>query len=82
MARALEATRSMTALLPIHTPRVVECFAKLTNTAPMSGRFYIQTDDAKAILKAGLDHCDETVQKNAKRAEENLFSRGILRQTD
>ena len=78
----LEATRSMTALLPIHTPRVVECFAKLTNAAPMSGRFYIQTDDAKAILKAGLDHCDETVQKNAKRAEENLFSRGILRQTD
>ena len=78
----LEATRSMTALLPIHTPRVVECFAKLTNAAPMSGRFYIQTDDAEAILKAGLDHCDETVQKNAKRAEENLFSRGILRHTD
>ena len=79
---AHEVTRSMPVLLPMHTPLVVECFAKLTNTAPMSGRFYIQTDDAKAILKAGLDHCDETVQKNAKRAEENLFSRGILRQTD
>lgn len=78
----LEVTRSMPALLPMHTPLVVKCFAKLTNAAPKSGRFYIPTDDAKAILKAGLEHNDERVRKNAERAKEILFKRGILKHTD
>lgn len=78
----LDVTRSMPALLPMHTPLVVECFAKITNAAPRSGGFYIPTDDAKAILKAGLENRDKSVQKNAEHAQENLFSLGILRHTD
>ena len=73
-----EVTRSMPALLPMHTPRAVECFAKLTDAMPKSGRFHIRTDDAKAILKAGLDHDDESVRKNARHAQENLLKRGYF----
>ncbi len=77
-----DATRQLRAMLPEHTPRVVGCFAKLTDVLPRSGGFYIPADDAKAILKAGLEHNDERVRKNAERAQEKLFSQGILRHSD
>ena len=73
-----EVTRSMPALLPKHTPRAVECFAKLTDAMPRSGVVYIRTDDAKAILKAGVDHDDENVRENARQARENLLRRGYF----
>ena len=72
-----EVTRSMPALLPMHTPRAVEIFAKLTDAMPRSGVFHIRTDDAKAILKAGLDH-DENVRENARQTRENLLKRGYF----
>ena len=78
---AYEVTGTMPTLLPMHTPRVVACFAKLTGALPTSERFYIPTSDAKTILKAGLDHEDETVRENAEHAQENLFRHGILRHT-
>ena len=71
-----DAMQSLRAMLPKHTARVVECFAKLIDSTPTSGVFYIPTDDAKAILKAGLDHDDESVRKNAEQALENLLLRG------
>ena len=73
-----DATQSMSALLPMHTPRAVEIFAKLTDAMPRSGRFHIPTDDAKAILKAGFEHDDESVRKNAKHAQDNLLKRGYF----
>ena len=79
---AYEVTGAMRTLLPIHTPRVVACFVKLTDRLPRNGRFYIPTSDAKTILNAGLDHDDESVRENAKRAKENLFSHGILWHSD
>ena len=75
---AHEVMRSMPVLLPTHTPGAVKCFAKLTDALPKSGRSYIPTDDAKAILKAGLDHDDETVRENARQARENLLRRGFF----
>ena len=63
----------------MHTPRSGgKCFAKLTDALPKSDRSYIPTDDAKAILKAGLDHDDETVRENARQARENLLRRGFF----
>ena len=73
-----EVTRSMPALLPMHTPRAVECFAKLIDSMPKSGEVHIPTDDAKAILKAGFEHDDESVRKNAKHAQDNLLKRGYF----
>ena len=55
-------------MLRKNTAKVIECFAKLTaNTA------YIQTEEAKTILKAGLESNDENVCQNAVRARENLL---------
>ena len=73
-----DATQSMSALLPMHTPRAVEIFARLTDAMPRSGVFHIPTDDAKAILKAGRDHDDENVRENARQARENLLKRGYF----
>ena len=50
----------------------------LTDAMPRSGVFHIPTDDAKAILKAGRDHDDEGVRKNAEHAQDNLLKRGYF----
>ena len=73
-----QAIHSIREMLLKHTVTVVKCFTKLTDALPMSGRFYIPTDDARAILKAGLDHDDETVCENARQARENLLRRGFF----
>ena len=73
-----DALQSLRVMLPKHTAGVVECFAKLTDSMPKSGVTYIRTDRAKAILKAGLEHDDESVRETARRAQENLLSRGYF----
>ena len=72
------AMKSLREMLPMHTAGAVECLAKLIDSMPTSGVFYIPTDDAKAILKAGRDHDDESVRKNAEHARENLLRRGYF----
>ena len=62
-------------LLPNHTPKVLECFAKLTDRSG-DNNIYIQTEDAKTILKAGLNSGDESVRQNAECARENLLREG------
>jgi hypothetical protein len=69
----LEALREM---LERHTALVVECFAKLTDSAIRTGATYVQTDKAKSILKAGLESEDPRVRENAERARENLLRVG------
>ena len=62
-------------LLPNHTAKVLECFAKLTDESGDSN-IYIRTEEAKTILKAGLESSDESVRQNAERARENLLREG------
>ena len=62
-------------LLPDHTAKVLECFAKLTDRSG-DDNIYIQTEEAKTILKAGLNSGDESVRQNAEHARENLLREG------
>lgn len=58
-------------MLHIHTDLVVECFAKLTDR--IHRNIYIQTEEAKNILRAGFLSKDRVVYKNAERALNNLL---------
>ena len=71
-------TQALQAMLPDNTPRIVECFAKLTDVAPRGSVIYIANDGARAILKAGFDHENENVRKYAKQARENLLRNGLF----
>ena len=62
-------------LLPNHTPKVVECFAKLTDKL-QNDYFHILTEPAKKIVKAGLDSADAAVRANAESARNNLLRKG------
>ncbi len=62
-------------LLPDHTTKVLECFAKLTDERRYDN-IYIRTEEAKTILKAGLNSSDESVRQNAECARENLLREG------
>ena len=62
-------------MLPNHTTKVVECFFKLTEWNKKD-IIYIQTEEAKAILKAGLESDDENVRQNTVQARENLLREG------
>ena len=59
-------------MLPDHTEKVVECFFKLTERNKKDN-LYIQTDEAKTILKAGLESSDADVRHKAKRTLDNLL---------
>ena len=62
-------------VLPDHTAKVVECFAKLTDGRG-DDNIYIRTEEAKNILNAGLGSADHHVRQNAERARENLLRLG------
>ena len=70
--------KSLHTMLPEHTAQVVKCFAKLIHSMPEDSSIFVSTDEARAILKAGFDHDDESVHKTAKDTQENLLSRGYL----
>ena len=70
--------QSLPTMLPEYTAQVVECFAKLILSIPEDRSIYVPTDKARAILKAGFDHDDESVRKNAEDTRENLLRRGYL----
>ena len=62
-------------LLPDHTAKVLKCFIKLTDERRYNN-IYIQTEEAKTILKAGFKSSDESVRQNAEHARENLLREG------
>jgi len=68
--------RALNKLLPHHLPLVVDCFAKITDAMDPSSQLYISADEAKPILKAGLNADDSQVRDNAERARENLLRLG------
>lgn len=73
--RSLE-VRALNKLLLDHLSLVVECFAKITDAMDQGTQMYILADEAKPILKAGLNAEDSQVRKNAERARENLLRSG------
>ena len=63
--------RALCNMLPEHTTKVIECFAKLiTNTT------YILTEEAKTILKSGRESTDESVRRKAELIRESLLRTG------
>ena len=73
--------KTLCEMLPNHTAKVVECFFKLTERVKKDN-FYIQTEEAKTILKAGLESNDEKVCRYAADARENLLKMGRFVLTD
>ena len=67
--------KTLCEMLPNHTAKVVECFFKLTEQVQRDN-FYIQTEEAKTILKAGRESSDEKVRHDAENARENLLKSG------
>ena len=65
--------KTLCEMLPNHTPKVVECFLKLTEKSKGDNIYYILTEEAKAVLKAGLESRDKNARRNAKLAQENLL---------
>ena len=63
--------RAMFKCFQNNTAEVVECFIKLTDG--IHNNLYIQTEEAKTILKAGLHSSDTVVSENAERALNNLL---------
>lgn len=75
--RIFDTLTPLRSMLPDHTAQVVECFAKMTDSALKNDTVYmIRLDHAKAILKAGLQSSDQSVSSNAERALENLLRGG------
>ena len=66
---------AMCDMLPDHTEKVVECFAKLTKDIG-DNNVSIFTEEATAILQAGRKSRIEGVQQNARHARENLLREG------
>lgn len=63
-------------LLSSNLVLVVECFAKITDVIDQDTQIYISANEAKPILKAGLNAEDPQVCRNAERARENLLQLG------
>ncbi len=63
-------------MIESHTEEVVDCLAKTIDVIDQGDLIYINTDEAKAIMKAGLNSEDESVHENAERAQEILLSAG------
>lgn len=63
-------------MLEEHPKKVVECFKKMTALLPVDNYLYIDTDEAKKILKFGLNSDDQNALQHAKDAREKLLSHG------
>lgn len=77
-AEAMSITMEVEALcdmLPNHTEKVIECFAKLTEGIG-DNNISIFKEEATAILQAGFRSSEDSVRKNAERAHENLLRIG------
>lgn len=68
--------KTLNKLLPDHLSLVVECFAKITDAMNQGSHMYISADEAKPILRAGLNAEEPQVRENAERARENLLRVG------
>ena len=67
--------RTLCDMLPEHTKKVVECFAKLTEDTK-DPSIYIRKEDAKIILDAGRESSEESVRRFSEQAKDNLLKSG------
>ena len=74
--RAYLHVKSLSELLPQHPAQVISCFAKIVQSVPNNDLIYIPVDNAKAILRTGIDHEDENIRKTAENAREDLLRGG------
>ncbi|MCE2437791.1 MAG: hypothetical protein J4F39_00025 [Candidatus Latescibacteria bacterium] len=72
------AIHSISKLIPAHTAGAVDCLARLIESMPTDGVYYIPTEDAKTILQAGRDHDEEAVREKSDEIRENMLKRGFL----
>ena len=72
IARQIEALCKM---LPDHTTKVFECFVKLTDGIK-DNNIYILAEEAKTILRAGLNSSDKKMRQKAKHVHEKLLREG------
>jgi hypothetical protein len=68
--------RALNKLLPDHLSLVIECFTEITDAMGPGTQMYISADEAKPILRAGLNAEDPQVRENAEHARENLLRLG------
>lgn len=68
--------KTLKKLLPDHLSLVVECFTSITDAMEQGTQIYISADEAKPILRAGLNAEDPKVRESAEHARENLLQRG------
>lgn len=68
--------KTLNKLLPDHLSLVVECFAKITDAMSQDSHMYVLADEAKPILRAGLNAEYPQVRENAEQARENLLRVG------
>ena len=70
--------KGLTVLLPSHLPQVLECFGTLVSRNASKPTFYIDRDDATAIIQAGLSSSETAVQKAARKVQDDLLRAGHL----
>ncbi len=64
-------------VLPNNTERVVECFAKIVKGSDINN-LYVNKQEARAILMAGLGSSDKNTKQLAKQVRQRLFDGGQL----
>jgi hypothetical protein len=74
--RLFQEVETLNELLPDHLSLVVECFAKITDAIDQANQMHISVNEAKSILKAGLNAEDSQIREDAERARENLLRLG------
>jgi len=56
-----------------HLELVIECFEKITKVMQRDAQIYFLTNEAKSILRAGLNAKSPHIRNKAERAQENLL---------
>jgi hypothetical protein len=70
--------RTLNRLSHEHLALSLECFVKITEAMEQGSQMYIRADDAKGMMKKGLEDEDSQLRKNAQSARENLLRLGRL----
>ncbi|MEH6625627.1 MAG: hypothetical protein V7739_04230 [Motiliproteus sp.] len=68
--------RALNKMFPDHLSLVIECFAKITGTMDQDTQMYLSADEAKPILRAGLNAEEAQTREAAERAREDLLRLG------
>jgi hypothetical protein len=70
--------KGLAALLPAHVPQVLECFSTLIGRNVSKRTFYIDRNEASAIIRAGLESTDVSQQNTARKIQDDLLRAGHL----